>query len=109
MNSLIVDFLVRFRFGEERYEKRDMQIRVRERFSQLQSMDDDDDTGKGLPKWYIVNAAQSIENVQKDINAIVEKTIDKVNTDERPLGMLWTTPTPTKQCNQMDGKENKEN
>jgi hypothetical protein len=85
-----------------------MQIRVRQRFSQLQAMDDDDD-GKGLPKWYVVNAAQSIENVQNDINAIVQKTIDEVNTDDRPLGLLWSTPPPTKMYNQMDGKENKEN
>jgi hypothetical protein len=80
-----------------------MQVRVRQRFSQLKAMDQrhgsSDD--RRVP-WYFVNAAQSIEDVQKDINAIVEKTIENVHKEDKPLGLLWTTPTA-------DWKEDKEN
>ena len=75
-----------------------MQQRVRQRFSQLQAMDERQ--SEAVP-WYVVNAAQSIEEVQKEINDIVEKTIEKVNAEERPLGILW-------QSEQTRG-ENKEN
>jgi dTMP kinase len=79
-------------YGEERYEKKEMQQRVRQRFRELQAMDEVD----GQVPWYVVNAAQSIEEVQQEINQIVESTIDKVNAEEKPLGLLW----------QVKGKEN---
>lgn len=60
-------------------------MRVRQRFSELQGMDQRDDR---IP-WYIVNAAQSIEDVQKEINTIVENTIEKVQSEEKPLELLW--------------------
>ena len=72
-------------YGGERYEKRGMQQRVRKRFSQLQSMDEKD----GRIPWYVINAAQSVEDVQKEINEIVEKTVEKVQTEELPIGTLW--------------------
>jgi LAS superfamily LD-carboxypeptidase LdcB len=84
------------RYGEERYEKKEMQQRVRQRFSQLQAMDERD----GQVPWYVVNAAQSIEEVQKEIKSIVEKTVERVNSEERPLGILWQS----EQCR--DNKEN---
>ncbi|KAL3894893.1 MAG: hypothetical protein SGARI_007611 [Bacillariaceae sp.] len=74
-------------YGEERYEKKEMQQRVRQRFSQLQAMDERD----GQVPWYVVNAAQTVEEVQKEINEIVEKTVEEVNAEERPLGLLWQT------------------
>jgi dTMP kinase len=73
------------RYGGERYEKRDMQIRVREKFRQLQAVDED----QGRVPWYIVNAAQSIDEVQNEINAIVDRTIQEVQTTNKPLGLLW--------------------
>jgi dTMP kinase len=79
-------------YGEERYEKKEMQQRVRQKFRELQAMDEVD----GQVPWYVVNAAQSIEEVQQEINQIVESTIDKVNAEEKPLGLLW----------QVKGKEN---
>jgi hypothetical protein len=69
-----------------------MQTRVRQRFSQLQAHDERD----GNVPWYIVNAAQSIEEVQGDINKIVEETIGHVTTTtegEKPLGLLWQAPS----------------
>ena len=62
-----------------------MQQRVRTRFSELQEMDEADGT---IP-WYIVDAAQSIEDVQKDINTIVESTIEKVQSEDKPVNLLW--------------------
>jgi dTMP kinase len=82
---VILFFLYSNRFGQERYEKKEMQQRVRERFNQLQAMDERD----GQVPWYVVDAAQSIEQVQKEINDIVEKTIEKVQKGKLPLGVLW--------------------
>jgi len=62
-----------------------MQQRVRQRFSELQDMDEKD----GQIPWYVVNAAQSIEEVQKEINEIVENTVEKVQSEEQPVGLLW--------------------
>jgi hypothetical protein len=50
-------------------------------------MDDRD----GQVPWYVVNAAQTVEEVQKEINDIVGKTIAKVQNEDRPLGILWST------------------
>ena len=38
------------RYGGERYEKRDLQIRVRQRFSELQSLDEK----AGRVPWHVV-------------------------------------------------------
>mmetsp|Transcript_6665 Transcript_6665/g.9412 ORF Transcript_6665/g.9412 Transcript_6665/m.9412 type:complete len:254 (+) Transcript_6665:97-858(+) len=71
-------------YGGERYEKRDMQIRVRERFDELKNIDE----VEGRVPWHIVNAAQSIEDVQNDINKIVEKTLKNV-AQGKPLRNMW--------------------
>mmetsp|Transcript_24981 Transcript_24981/g.54878 ORF Transcript_24981/g.54878 Transcript_24981/m.54878 type:complete len:227 (-) Transcript_24981:371-1051(-) len=72
-------------YGGERYEKKEMQQRVRQRFSELQYKDEQD----GRIPWYVVNAAQSIEDVQMEINTIVNKTVEKVQNEEPPIGLLW--------------------
>jgi dTMP kinase len=69
-------------YGDERYEKRDTQIRVRQRFNELQ------ERGKRVP-WHIVNAAQTMEKVHEDILKIVEDTVKDVHND-KPLEKLWT-------------------
>jgi len=79
-------------YGGERYEKKEMQQRVRKRFSQLQEMDESD----GQIPWYVVNAAQTIEDVQTEINNIVEKTVEKVKREEVPVGLLWKKRLETK-------------
>lgn len=61
-----------------------MQIRVRQRFAELQKQDETD----GEVPWHVVNAAQSIEDVQKEINTIVESTISKIE-EGSPLKSLW--------------------
>lgn len=84
------------RYGGERYEKRDLQMRVRQRFAELQLMDEKD---KIVP-WHIVNAAQSIDEVQADINRIVEETIQRVSEEGQPLNKMfqpgdYMLPTPS--------------
>lgn len=75
-----------------------MQTRVRERFSELQKQDERD----GQVPWHVVNAAGTIEEVQKQINSIVESTIDRVQKqEEQPVSRLWQTV--------IKGEENKEN
>lgn len=78
-----------------------MQSRVRQRFSQLQAQDERD----GQVPWHVVNAAQTVEDVQKEINDIVEATIERVqgSSDESsslPLQLMWQN---------RDDEENKEN
>lgn len=72
-----------FSYGGERYEKRDLQLRVRNRFEELKEAD----TGSTI-NWHIVDAAQSMEDVQRDINIAVLKTINQVKAG-KPLGKLW--------------------
>lgn len=70
-----------YRYGGERYEKREMQLRVRQRFAELQAQEEQ----SGEVAWHVVNAAQTVENVQQEINRIVQKTIDSLQnqpTDE---------------------------
>jgi len=73
-------------YGGERYEKRDLQMRVRQRFGELQAKDEEE---KIVP-WHIVNAAQTIDEVQADINKIVEDTIKRVSEGEgKPLSKMF--------------------
>lgn len=80
----LTDLLVRLdvRYGGERYEKRDMQLRVRQQFDALQKLD------SGRVPWHIVDAAQSVEQVHKELLRIVQETTEKVNNG-RPLGKMW--------------------
>lgn len=71
-------------FGNERYEKRDMQIRVRERFSQLKATDEED----GRVPWHVINASQSIDKVEAAIQTIAHETLRKVN-EGKPLYKMW--------------------
>lgn len=69
-----------------------MQTRVRQQFSKLQAQDE----RLGLVPWHIVNAAQTIDDVQTEINAIVQQTITRVQqqheaVEEQPLQVLWQT------------------
>lgn len=95
-----------------------MQSRVRERFSQLQALDEHE----GIVPWHIVDAARSVEDVQQEIQEIVERTIRDVQqrADEeegaepaseadavggKPLQLLWQTKND---CGN-DADNNKEN
>jgi dTMP kinase len=88
--------LAQLSYGGERYEKRSLQQRVRKRFEELQAMDEAE---KRIP-WHIVNAAQSVEEVQADINKIVESTLQNVNNGAPLYKMfqegVYQLPEPNK-------------
>ncbi|KAL3815802.1 hypothetical protein ACHAXA_001696 [Cyclostephanos tholiformis] len=83
-------------YGGERYEKRELQMRVRQRFAELQSIDEK----QGRIPWHVVDASQSVEEVQARIAGIVSNIIERVQTDTAQLGRMWgegeyELPTPT--------------
>jgi hypothetical protein len=59
-------------------------MRVRQRFAELQAMDEKDQT---VP-WHVINAAQSIEQVQLEINQIVHDTMKRV-AEGAPLRKMF--------------------
>jgi len=67
-------------YGEERYEKLEMQVRVREVFERI---------GKemGTGKWKTVDAGRTREEVEKDIWEKVSPLVEGVN---EPVGRLWS-------------------
>ena len=82
------------RYGGERYEKREMQTRVRQRFTELQRQDEQEPDKQRQVPWHLVNAARSIEQVQEEINEIVLATLDQLeqqNQAEEPptLKRMW--------------------
>ncbi|KAL7483266.1 hypothetical protein ACHAW6_008913 [Cyclotella cf. meneghiniana] len=72
-------------YGGERYEKRDLQIRVRKRFAELQALDEKD----GRVPWHIVDASQSIEDVTDELVRIVNETLERVDRESSPLKRMW--------------------
>jgi hypothetical protein len=60
-----------------------MQIRVRERFRALQKLDED-----RIP-WEMVDASQSIEDVEEDIWKIASETFKRIEEDGKPLARMW--------------------
>lgn len=63
-------------FGEERYETREFQGRVRENFRKLAD-----------ELWVSVDAARSMEEVGKDILAVATKTVEEAGS--KPIASLW--------------------
>lgn len=72
-------------YGGERYEKRDLQIRVRQRFAELQSIDEK----HRRVAWHVVDASQSIEEVKEHIIRIATATIERVQSEKAPLSRMW--------------------
>lgn len=68
-------------FGEERYEKSEMQEKVRQLFRRI-----GDDVG---PKtWHELDAGQSIEDVEEDLLSIARKVCEDDDKLGR-VGKLW--------------------
>ena len=63
-------------FGEERYEKEEMQRKVREVFSRL--MEDPKDEGN----WRVVDASGDVEQVSHRIWSVVEPVLKTVGNDD---------------------------
>ena len=77
--------LVHKSYGGERYEKRDLQIRVRKRFAELQSLDEK----HGRVPWHVVDASQSIEDVTAELSSIVNDIVEKVQKESSALRRMW--------------------
>jgi dTMP kinase len=73
------------RYGGERYEKRDMQLRVREVFRRLQEADD----STGNIPWTVVDASQTIEQVHDDIWDAANVALSVSAT--RPIGTMFAS------------------
>jgi len=71
------------RYGGERYEKRDMQLRVREQFRALEKIDN------GRIPWKVIDAAQSVEEVEADIWNVVCEVMENISNQEKPVGKMW--------------------
>ncbi len=70
-------------FGEERYEKIDFQLKVRERFMALKS----EDESEGNIPWHVIDARQSIGDIHQQIKEIADKTVETVG--DKPISRLW--------------------
>ena len=81
-----------------------MQVRVRQRFEELANADDQE----GRVPWHFVSAAQTVEEVQQDINKVVEKTLGKISSGKE-LGKLWEEGPYQMTLALEDDKQEKEN
>jgi hypothetical protein len=52
----------------------------------------------GQVPWHVINAARTIEEVQKDINIIVEKAVKDVQ-EGKELQKLWQDQAATSEIN----------
>lgn len=63
-------------FGEERYEKEEMQRRVREMFNQLRQ------DPRDAEDWRVVDASGNIEQVSEQIWGVAEPVIENVKSQD---------------------------
>jgi dTMP kinase len=68
-------------FGLERYEKEAFQKKVKTMYSQLMEKAE-------TPKWVVVDAARTIEEVHVDMKKIVEQTIEGIKEGDQ-IKKLW--------------------
>mmetsp|Transcript_1643 Transcript_1643/g.1795 ORF Transcript_1643/g.1795 Transcript_1643/m.1795 type:complete len:235 (-) Transcript_1643:180-884(-) len=68
-------------FGEERYEKIDFQLKVREKFMALKAED------QGRLPWFTLDARKSIEELQIEIKAISETCLEE--SKSKDITRLW--------------------
>ena len=66
-----------------------MQTRVRQQFDKLQKQDET----TGQVPWFVIDAAQTIDEVQNDINTVVEKTMNEVSDGGKPIQVMWEDTT----------------
>lgn len=73
----VEDSMKRGAFGAERYEKEDMQRRVRANFLAMRE-----------PDWTMVDATQSVEAIHEQLAAVAKAAI--VSAAGAPIDTLWT-------------------
>ena len=74
----VEDTVQRGGFGEERYEKKAMQDRVRELFYTMQQGPDGEDFVK-------IDAGQSVDAVEREIFGAIQVMMQRVDSDDSPL------------------------
>lgn len=80
-------------YGEERYEKDEMQRTVREMFARIgEEMSRAEGKGEGAGRWVVVDAGRGLEEVEEHVRKIVGPFLKGV---EVPLGALWKDPMRT--------------
>jgi dTMP kinase len=82
----VEDASQRGNYGEERYEKTDFQMKVREKFMTLK--DNDDNFYSNPTKWYVIDARKSINDIHQEIVKIAEEAVGQV--EYKPIGLLWS-------------------
>lgn len=74
-------FRQRGNFGEERYEKIDFQLKVRQKFMELKREDE------GRLPWFFLDARKSIEDLKEEIKLIGDQCVkDSAN---KPFARMW--------------------
>jgi len=77
-------------YGEERYEKEEMQLRVRKFFQQIgEEMSESEAAGTGHTRWVLIDAGRGLDEITEDVWGIVELLV-KSGVHE-PVGKLWTS------------------
>lgn len=77
-------------YGEERYEKEEMQLRVRKFFQQIgEEMSESEAAGTGHTRWVLIDAGRGLDEITEDVWGIVEPLV-KSGVHE-PVGKLWTS------------------
>jgi len=76
-------------YGQERYEKADLQRRVREVFRKIAGeFQTSEDTNSPVVRWHEIDASRSKEDVGNDIWTAVQPLVENGGIT-RPIGRLW--------------------
>jgi hypothetical protein len=81
VRSLNAHAIPRLSYGNERYERREMQLAVRGMFDELRK-------AEGERQWRLVDAGRSVDEVHQEIWDAVQRTINDVHC-KPALGKLW--------------------
>lgn len=82
INGFVLTLQINFILLNNRYEKIDFQIKVREQFMFLKAADTET-----LP-WFAINANRSIDVIHEEIKIIAEDTLLKC--ENKPIRRLWS-------------------
>eukprot|EP00968_Pinguiococcus_pyrenoidosus_P013745 scaffold1245_cov252-Pinguiococcus_pyrenoidosus.AAC.8 len=93
MDLSIDDAMKRGEWGAERYEKEDMQRRVRSNFHALREYEQTLPEGVRV-EWRVVDASGSPEEVAARVDAEVDGVVERVALQQPALQQLWMADAP---------------
>ncbi len=73
----------RGKYGEERYENIELQLKVRKQFMTLKA----EDEAAGQIPWFVIDARKTIEEIHSEIRDITQRTIQEVG--DKPISRMW--------------------